>query len=77
MDQLAAGPGFPGDHYRVSAAPDAGKLANPYINRLALRQTPDPGVTNRVHGFLRSGGTEPLIADTRDENIETLAPRRE
>jgi hypothetical protein len=69
MDQPAAGPGFPGNHCRVSAAPDAGKFADPYINRLALRQTPDPGVTDRMHRFPRSGGTEALIAHARDENI--------
>jgi hypothetical protein len=67
--QPAAGPCLPDDHCRVSTAPDGGKLANPYVNRLAPAQSLDPSVTNRVHGFLRSGGTETLIAYTRDENI--------
>jgi hypothetical protein len=69
MDQPAAGPGFPGDHCRVSAAPDGSEVTATYIYFFAPAQTPDPGVTNRVHGFLRSGGTEALIAYTRDENI--------
>jgi hypothetical protein len=77
MLQPAGGPGFPVDQFRVAAAPDSSKLANPYVNRLAPRQTPDPGVTDRMHRLLRSGGAEALIAHTRDENVETLAPGRE
>ena len=77
MDQPAAGPGFPGDHCRVSAAPDGSEATATYIDFLAPAQAPDPRVANCMHGFLRSGGTEALIAYTRDENIETLAPRRE
>jgi hypothetical protein len=77
MDQPAAGPGFPGDHCRVSAAPDRSEATATYIDFFAAAQAPDPGVTDCMNGFLRSGGREALIAYTRDENIETLAPRRE
>ena len=77
MDQPAAGPGFPGDHCRVSAAPDGSEATATYIDFFAPAQAPDPRVANCMHRFLRSGGTEALIAYTRDENIETLAPRRE
>jgi hypothetical protein len=75
--QPAGSPGLPVDQFRVAAAPDGSKLANPYVNRLAPAQSLDPSVTNRVHGFPRNGSTEALIAHTGDENIETLAPRRE
>ena len=77
MDQPAAGPCRPRDHFRVSAAPDGSEATATYIDFLAPAQAPDPRVANCMHGFLRSGGTEALIAYTRDENIETLAPRRE
>jgi hypothetical protein len=77
MLQPAAGPGFSGYQFRVAAAPDAGEVTATYIHFFAPRQSPDPRVANRMHGFLRSGGTEALIAHTRDENVETLAPGRE
>jgi hypothetical protein len=77
MLQPAAGPGFSVDQFRIPAAPDGSKATATYIHFFAPRQSPDPGVTDRMHRFPRSGGTEALIAHTRDENIETLAPRRE
>jgi hypothetical protein len=48
-----------------------------YIHFLALPQSPNPSITDRMHRFLRSGGTEALIPYARNENIQTLAPRRE
>jgi hypothetical protein len=77
MFQPAGRPSSPVDQFRVAAAPNGSEFANPYVNRLASRQTPDPGVTDRMHRFLRSGGTEALISYTGDENIHTLAPRWE
>jgi hypothetical protein len=77
MDQPAAGPGFPGDHCRVSAAPYGSEATATDIDFFAPAQAPDPGVTDRMHGFLRSGDTEALIAYARDESIQALAARRE
>jgi hypothetical protein len=77
MLQLAASSSTPVDQFRVAAAPDSSKLANPYVNRLTSRQTLDPSVADRDHRFPRNGSREALIAHTRDENIQTLAPRRE
>jgi hypothetical protein len=75
--QLAALTGFPFDQFRVAAAPDTGKNTTPHFNFLALPQSPDPRGANRVHRFPRNGGREALISYARDENIQTLAPRRE
>ena len=77
MDQPAAGPGFPGDHCRVSAAPDGSEATATDIHLLALPQSPDPRVANRMHRLPRNGGGEALISYAGDENIQTLAPRRE
>jgi hypothetical protein len=77
MLQLAGGPGFPVDQFRVAAAPDAGEATATYIHFFAPRQSPDPSVANCDHRFPRSGGREASIAYTCDENIQTLAPRWE
>jgi hypothetical protein len=77
MLQPAGRPGLPVDQFRVATAPDSSKLANPYVNRFAPRQTPNPSVANCEHGFPRSGGGEALISYAGDENIQALAPRRE
>jgi hypothetical protein len=77
MLQLAGGAGFPVDQFRVTAAPDGSETTATDIHFLALPETPNPGVTDRMHRLLRSGGTEALISHARDENIQTLAPRRE
>ena len=77
MLQLAGGAGFPVDQFRVAAAPDGSETTATDIHFLAPAQSPDPRVANRMHRFPRDIGREALISDTRDENIQTLAPRRE
>jgi hypothetical protein len=77
MLQLAAGPGFPVDEFRVAAAPDGSEATATNIHFLALPKTPNPSVADSDHRLPRNGGREALIAHTRDENIQALAPRRE
>ena len=77
MLQPAGRPGFPVDQFRVAAAPNGSEVTATDIHFLALAKSPDPRVANRMHRLPRNGGGEALISYAGDENIQTLAPRRE
>jgi hypothetical protein len=77
VGQLAGSSGSPVDQFRVAAAPDGSEATATDIHLLALPQSPDPRVANRMHRLPRNGGGEALISYAGDENIQTLAPRRE